>query len=110
MRVRRALAVAGMAVTIGAGLLLRAAGESAQTITACAGPNGQLRLIAAEELCRKSETTLPWNVRGPEGPQGLRGESGPQGAREPQGPEGPQGSKGEPGLQGPPILAPKGGG
>lgn len=85
-----------------------------QVIHACAGPNGQLRVVAAEEPCRKPETRLSWNQQGPaglpgqngaQGEPGPRGDPGPPGPRGEQGPAGPPGARGEPGEQGPPGPA-----
>lgn len=68
------------------------------TITACAGPDGQLRIVAREAPCRASEQRLTWSLVGPQGPQGPQGAPGPQG---PQGPAGPAGAEGAIGPQGP---------
>ena len=53
-----------------------------------------VRLVAANEACKKNETRVTWNAAGPQGPQGPQGIAGPQG--EP-GVQGPQGAQGEPG-------------
>ena len=66
-------------------------------IQACAGPAGQLRVVAAHEACRKSETRLTWNQQGSPGLPGLPGTDGEQG---PQGQPGPPGPRGEPGERG----------
>ncbi len=66
-------------------------------IHACVGPGGQLRVVAAEEACRKPETRLTWNQQGSPGLPGLPGADGKQG---PQGQPGPQGPQGEPGERG----------
>ena len=92
-----------------------------------------VRLIAAHESCRRSETRIHWNVTGPagpagapgfpgaQGPQGLagvpggvgpqgpagaQGQVGPQGTAGPQGPRGEQGQAGPDGVQG--LQGPEG--
>ncbi len=102
------------AFALGAGIPAAFAATSGEgdgvAIHACAGPNGQLRVVEAGEQCRKSETRLSWNSEGPAGPagaDGARGEPGPQGEPGPagppgeQGPPGPVGPKGETGERGP---------
>jgi hypothetical protein len=39
----------------------------------------QVRIVAANEPCRRTETRLQWNVTGPVGPQGPKGDPGPVG-------------------------------
>lgn len=78
--------------------------------------NGQVRVVADDEPCKRNETPLSWNhagpqgVPGPTGPQGPQGEMGPKGDKGdpgergstgPIGPPGPKGDKGEQGLPGP---------
>ena len=63
-------------------------------ILACANKQGDVRIVESHADCRRNETPVRWNVRGPEGPRGPVGPQGPQG---PQGPEGPQGAQGPPG-------------
>ena len=59
------------------------------------GEDGRLmRLVAANEGCRRNETRIQWSAAGPQGPQG------PEGPQGPQGPEGPQGVPGTPGANG----------
>lgn len=58
---------------------------AAQTnvLYACAGPNGQLRIVGDAGACRASETSLSWNAQGQQGPEGapgLQGEPGPAGS------------------------------
>src|SRR3712207_4936063 len=62
--------------------------------------SGSLHVIDTEdgETCRKQETALDWNRRGPQGeagPQGEIGPAGPQGETGPAGPAGPRGETGE---------------
>src|SRR5687768_10396603 len=63
----------------------------AQTMYACVGPQGNLRLVSGPASCRPSEISTSWNQQGP------AGSSGPQG---PPGPPGPQGDAGEQGQAG----------
>lgn len=54
--------------------------------------------------CKKGETTLDWNIQGPQGVPGPLGPTGPQGPKGDTGaigPQGPQGLVGPPGPQGP---------
>jgi hypothetical protein len=72
-----------------------------------------VRLVGANEPCRRNETKIHWNVVGPvgpRGPQGVPGLPGPQGfpgkpgdpgPPGPQGPQGPQGATGPTGPAGP---------
>ena len=55
---------------------------------------GQLRVVAAGEECRKNELAIDWNHRGPEG------DRGPQGLQGLAGSPGPPGAKGDTGAQG----------
>jgi hypothetical protein len=73
---------------------------------ACVERSGDLRFVESHAECRRNETPVRWNVRGPQGPQG---ETGPQGAqgltgatgeRGQQGPAGAQGAQGEAGPRG----------
>lgn len=87
------------------------AAAGAQVVTqiyGCVTANsGAVRIVSATETCRSNETSLVWNVQGPEGPQGPVGPSGPQGpagadgAQGEIGPAGPQGATGPQGPEGP---------
>jgi hypothetical protein len=57
-----------------------------------------LRLVDANQPCRRGEVRIQWNVLGPQGPQGA---IGPQGLQGVQGAPGPQGPQGVPGVAGP---------
>ena len=94
VRLARACAAAVFAA---AGAVATASAQGEHTITACAGPNGQLRLVETAEDCRKSESPVLWSVTGPQGPQGEPGAQGPQGEPGEQGPRGEQGPQGAPG-------------
>ena len=60
--------------------------------------SGAVRVLTDETKCRRGETLLSWNQRGPAGPQGI---PGPQGVPGPTGPGGPAGATGPQGPQGP---------
>jgi hypothetical protein len=66
-------------------------------LLACADRQGDLRVVDSHDECRRNETPVRWNIRGPEGPQG---EQGPQGVAGPQGLQGEQGPQGDIGPQG----------
>ena len=55
-------AVCAIAVAIGAAALFAQTGNG--TITACAGPDGTLRLINATASCKQLETRIHWNITG----------------------------------------------
>lgn len=103
-----------LVVLAGVGLALVVSGRAGAqtpaavpTIYACAqahrdNGSGLLRLVAAGEPCRRNETSIHWNVAGPQGPVGTTGLPGPPGVYGLTGPAGPQGLVGP---QGPPGLA-----
>jgi len=75
-------------------------------ISACYQSGGILRVIdvAGGASCKQNETSLAWNVQGPQGPQGAQGAqgiAGPQGATGAQGVTGAQGATGATGATGP---------
>lgn len=61
---------------------------------------GSIRIVDANEDCKKNEVALDWNIQGPAGPQGLQGEPGPAG------PPGPSGVSGYEIVSHKEILAP----
>src|SRR6185295_9320879 len=74
------------------------AADAPVQISACVkNDTGDVRIVRPNELCRKGESLLVWNVQGPQGPQGQAGLPGPQG---PQGAVGPQGATGATGSIG----------
>jgi Collagen triple helix repeat (20 copies) len=89
-------AAGGLVLLAVAGGALAATGGS-DTINACYGSNGSLR-IAGSTGCAKNETAISWNQTGPTGPVGP---TGPRGADGPAGPTGPRGSTGPAGPTGP---------
>jgi hypothetical protein len=63
-----------------------------------------MRLVAADEPCRRQETRIHWNIagsQGPVGPIGPQGVAGPKGATGAPGPAGTQGAAGATGPAGP---------
>jgi len=73
----------------------KAKGENADKAKVKLGP---IRIVGADEDCKKNEVALDWNIQGPPGPQGPQGDIGPAG---PQGVQGDPGPAGQPGAQGP---------
>ncbi|HJZ77517.1 MAG TPA: hypothetical protein VKE51_37565 [Vicinamibacterales bacterium] len=60
----------------------------------------EIRIVRADQGCRRNESRVSWNVVGPVGPQGPQGDPGPRGSIGPQGPKGDQGPQGAIGAQG----------
>jgi hypothetical protein len=52
---------------------------------------GSIRIVEANEDCKKNEVALDWNIQGPPGPAGPAGPQGPQGDVGPAGPSGVSG-------------------
>jgi hypothetical protein len=50
-----------------------------------------LRVVDAEDTCRRNERPLTWNLHGPQGPAGAPGPAGPAGPAGATGPAGPPG-------------------
>jgi hypothetical protein len=101
------VALAGVLALTGSGPVAHAA-PATSIIYACVqtdrdhdGDNGHVRLVAAGEACRKNETSIQWNVVGPQGPAGPAGTPGAPGFPGAAGPAGPSGSQGPAGPQGP---------
>jgi hypothetical protein len=63
--------------------------------------SGQLRVVAGDDECRKSEVAISWNERGSRGAAGVAGPVGPAGPKGDQGSRGPAGADGAPGPAGP---------
>jgi len=99
-----AIGAAG-ALVLGAGIAY-ATIPSGNVISGCyAKSGGTLRVIdGGVTNCKSNETSLNWNVQGPQGVQGAQGATGAQGAAGAtgaQGPAGPNGATGPAGPQGP---------
>ena len=95
--VRRGLASRGAKIGIptvaalGAGSAIAVAAIPGDdgTIDGCySRATGNLRVVESADDCRKAETAIKWNQRGPAGPQGLPGPAGPKGDPGPAGPAG----------------------
>ena len=54
-------------------------GEASVVHSCLKKKGGELKIIGADEDCKKNETPLEWNLQGPSGPQGDLGPQGPQG-------------------------------
>jgi hypothetical protein len=88
-------AIAGILLASGAVFLAHDNGGS--DIRACVDRAGNMRIVDSPRDCRRNESYISWNRRGPtglQGPQGQRGLQGATGARGPMGPQGPQGPPG----------------
>jgi len=103
---RTAVALGIIVPVVGAASWVAASESPSPTIHACVQrDSGQVRIIAANERCRRSESALDWNAEGPAGPSGAAGGNGPAGPKGDPGPKGDTGSKGDPGLKGDPGAA-----
>ena len=88
--VKRWIGAATAAVFVAAALPAITSAEESDTIYACVKTQGgQVRFVSAASECLVSETAVPLNQAGAEGPQGAEGPEGPDG---PQGPPGPSGA------------------
>jgi type VI secretion system secreted protein Hcp len=86
-----AIAAACLAIAaVGATYALAEGGSS--TINACAKKDGGLRLLMADGACKADETSVQWNVQGPQGAPGTNGAPGANGAQGPKGDPGPPGA------------------
>ena len=104
---RTAVALGIIVPVVGAASWVAASENPSPTIHACVHrENGQVRIVAAGDQCRRQESSLEWNTEGPSGAgaQGAAGPAGPQGEMGPAGPQGdigPAGPAGDPGPAGP---------
>jgi type VI secretion system secreted protein Hcp len=73
-----ALAV-GALIAAGAAYGIVSHATATETITACVGPDGGMRLATATGACKKNENALTWNTVGPIGSTGPAGPAGPAG-------------------------------
>lgn len=99
----RRAALLAVGVAIGSAGVVSATIPTNNVIDACyTKSGGALRVIdPATTKCGKSETTLAWNVRGPQGETGATGAAGAPGPVGPQGPTGATGPAGPAGPAGP---------
>ncbi len=78
-----------LAVLAGAASLAVAGGRDDTTIHACKNARtGLVRIVKAGVSCRRGETPISWNVRGPRGQAGAPGPAGPAGPVGPAGADG----------------------
>ena len=84
--------VAVLAATAGTYAWASAGAAATQTINACLDRDGQLRLVAIADACKRNETPLSWNTVGPTGLTGLQGVAGRDGRDGQQGAAGPAGA------------------
>jgi len=82
---RRLLIGAALAAALATGLgtYAWAASSETQTINACAGPDGKLRLVAVAGSCKAGEDAVSWNTTGPQGPPGRDGRDAAGGPSDP---------------------------
>lgn len=69
------------------------------------GRQGQLRVVAAGEQCKKNEQAIQWSQRGPKGDTGAQGVAGQAGLKGDTGAPGATGAKGDSGTAGATGLA-----
>jgi hypothetical protein len=103
---RKATLCVALAGAFGLGALISAHDGDTTKIHSCVDARGSIRIIAANGVCKNTETPLDWNVIGPVGPQGPQGPMGPIGLTGAQGPAGPIGLTGPQGPQG--LIGPMG--
>src|ERR1043165_3918851 len=84
--------VAAAALLVAVGVAYATIPDGTGVIHGCyAKSGGSMRVIDASVTnCAKTETSLNWNVQGPQGAQGPQGPAGTQGPPGPQGSTGPQ--------------------
>jgi len=88
------------AILLSASIVFAAIPSADGLINGCySKKTGALRLVDGKK-CKKSERSVSWNKRGPQGPRGLQGAQGPRGAQGMPGSQGTQGPQGEQGIQG----------
>ena len=89
-------ATAATAVLAGAAAMATAADDVPTAIDACRNiRHGLVRIVFADNACKRNEAHLSWGVQGPAGATGPAGPAGDNGV---QGPAGPAGPKGDPGA------------
>ena len=78
------------------------AGSKPKRIYACVTVNFKtLNLTTKNGKCKRGETKISWNRKGPRGKKGAKGKRGPVGAQGPKGAKGSAGARGATGAQGP---------
>jgi hypothetical protein len=95
-------AIVGTALAVSGAGLAGALSSDGGKIHGCVVPtSGYVRIVGANETCKKGETPLDWNITGPTGPAGPTGSAGPVGTTGSTGPAGPSGPAGPAGPSGP---------
>jgi hypothetical protein len=110
----RSAVVAATMLATATGVGVATSGQGTATakrvITACAGSNGRLRVVASASACQAQERTLHWTIPstaavpgpvGPAGPEGATGARGVDGADGAPGSDGAVGAAGPRGAVGP---------
>ncbi|HEV8625969.1 MAG TPA: hypothetical protein VG034_16065 [Acidimicrobiia bacterium] len=98
---RTAVALGIIVPVVGTASWVAASEAPSATIHACVQrDSGQVRIVSADEHCRRTETALDLNTQGPAGPAGAAGPAGPAGPRGDAGPAGPAGADGPAGAAG----------
>jgi hypothetical protein len=72
------VALVGVALGLG-GVAFATIPDSSGTIHGCYGRKGKLRVVKAGSNCRRNETAIEWNQRGPRGAIGPTGATGASG-------------------------------
>jgi hypothetical protein len=79
-RIGLAIVMLVAGIGIGAGAMAVAQGDDTTQIHACVNnTSGNVRILAANAVCRNNESPIDWNIQGPAGPQGEPGPTGEQG-------------------------------
>ena len=88
------VAVPLVSLVAAASLAVAATADDA-TIHACKHvKRGIVRIVRSADACKRNETALSWNIRGPQGEAGAAGSPGPTGPQGERGPAGPAGTGG----------------
>ncbi len=97
----RLMIVVGLVIVMLAASVTWVMAQTDGVINACVvTTTGTIRIVSDPTKCKKTETSLVWNMLGPKGDKGDPGEPGPIGLTGSAGPQGEQGVAGPAGLQG----------
>jgi hypothetical protein len=95
-------AIGGTALAVsGAGLAGALSSDGGKIHGCVVSTSGYVRIVGANDTCKKGETPIDWNITGPTGPAGPTGSAGPVGSTGSTGPAGPSGPEGPAGSNGP---------
>jgi hypothetical protein len=75
-----AIAMAALFLTLGGGYAFAATTHKTKTITVCANKKTGDLFLHQRGRCKRGQTRVTWNQKGPRGPQGRPGASGAAGA------------------------------